>query len=108
MGNIAFEQAIRNGPIPNQPDRMKSKLAQLRQADPGCKLFGARTHRYQLNPVLTPTEAQAFEQTHQVALPADYVAFLTEVGDGGAGPYYGVRSVAESRRMAWQKKALLP
>ena len=84
-----------------QTNRIKRKLALLREADPGCKQFGARTHRYQLNPALAPAAVQAFEHAHHVQLPADYVAFLTEVGDGGAGPYYGVRSLEASRALDW-------
>jgi hypothetical protein len=32
----------------------------------------------------------AFESAHKVNLPPDYCYFLTSLGNGGAGPYYGL------------------
>lgn len=48
--------------------------------------FGADTHHYQLNAALARANVAAFERAHSVDLPDDYVAFLTELGNGGAGP----------------------
>lgn len=53
-------------------------------------VFGANGHHFQLNPVLDNMEILAFEQRHGIHLPADYRHFLANVGNGGAGPYYGV------------------
>lgn len=31
-----------------------------------------------------------FEARYNVKLPPEYVFFITQVGNGGAGPYYGL------------------
>lgn len=53
-------------------------------------VFGAETHGFRMNPPLSEAEALAFEQDHRIALPLDYRQFLRNVGNGGAGPFYGV------------------
>jgi hypothetical protein len=58
-------------------------------------VFGADSHLYQLNPPLTERDVQAFEAQHHIVLPRDYRGFLIHVGDGGAGPYYGVFKLGE-------------
>jgi hypothetical protein len=70
------------------------KLARLRQVDPHCLLFGAEGHRYRLNPCLRQVEVQSFEREHGIELPRGYREFITEIGDGGAGPYYGLSSLS--------------
>lgn len=53
-------------------------------------VFGAEVHDFRLNPRLPEAEALAFERDHHVPLPPDYRQFLRDVGNGGAGPFYGV------------------
>ncbi|MEV6217309.1 SMI1/KNR4 family protein [Nocardia sp. NPDC051833] len=52
--------------------------------------LGAGRHRYLLNRPLAESEVSAFEARHGVELPEDYRSFIVEVGDGGAGPFYGI------------------
>src|SRR5690348_6488288 len=66
------------------------RLADLDRRDPRRKVFGAGAHQYKLNPPLPVSVVEAFEGTHGISLPEDYRLFLTEIGNGGAGPCYGV------------------
>jgi hypothetical protein len=47
-------------------------------------------HRYRLAPPAPERELAAFEAAHRVTLPAEYRAFLGEIGNGGAGPGRGL------------------
>ena len=66
------------------------ELQKLRKWDKGLKIFGAKSHKYSLNPVLSEDCLLGFEKQHGIQLPNDYRTFLREVGNGGAGPYYGM------------------
>lgn len=66
------------------------KMEQQRSRDAGLELFGAGTHRYKFNPPLKPEEVAAFEASHELRLPEDYRDFILNVGNGGAGPCYGI------------------
>jgi hypothetical protein len=68
--------------------RIKETLAHLRKDQP--RAFGAESHEFRLNPPLQEADVIAFERLHNIALPNDYRQFLTSVGNGGAGPFYGV------------------
>ena len=63
-------------------------LRRLSAARPA--VFGTNSHHWVLNEVLLEVEVSAFEQLHGVSLPVDYRRFLTRIGNGGAGPFYGV------------------
>lgn len=66
-------------------------LKKLRWSDWFCrKVFGAKSHRYKLNKPLTENDIVRFEEKHQFTLPSQYRKFLLNVGDGGAGPNYGL------------------
>jgi hypothetical protein len=64
-------------------------LADLRRRDRRRRVFGSAAHDYRLNPPLSTCIIDEFEARHGVALPEDYRHFVTEIGNGGAGPYYG-------------------
>ncbi len=53
-------------------------------------VFGAEAHEFALNPPLTEGEIAAAEAAHGVTLPQEYRLFLLLVGNGGAGPHYGL------------------
>lgn len=67
-----------------------AQLGELRDYDPDMKVFGSGSHRYQLNPTLSVHTVEEFEQKHGIDLPSDFQEYLIEVGNGGAGPSYGL------------------
>ncbi len=84
------------------------RLEVLRRADPGLTRFGAEAHQYLLNQPLTPSEVTAFEARYGLSLPGEYRSFLLEVGDGGAGPFYGIFRLDHSDLPDWCDDDLLP
>jgi len=69
--------------------QIKALLEELERADPERRVFGAEAHHYRLNAPCPEATVAEFERTNGITLPADYRCFVTQVGDGGAGPYYG-------------------
>ncbi|MEO6304264.1 MAG: SMI1/KNR4 family protein [Bacteroidia bacterium] len=79
-----------------QIEKIKSKLHELASKDKNTVIFGASKHKYQLNSIRTEAQVSAFEAKHKIKLPTGYRAFIKEIGDGGAGPYYGLESLETS------------
>lgn len=80
--------------------RLASKIVELASKDTKMATFGASTyghgHHYRMNALLSAAELAAFEREFEVQLPQDYADFLTQIGNGGIGPYYGLYSLTES------------
>jgi len=72
------------------PVHIKRALLRLRSARGIREVFGANGHMFILNPTLSEAEVRTFETQHEITLPTDYRKFLLRIGNGGAGPYYGV------------------
>ncbi|OWA37269.1 hypothetical protein B9G55_04170 [Saccharibacillus sp. O16] len=70
--------------------RIRQKLLQAAQAEGSGSVFGASSHQYRMNEPLTLTQLGKLEAEWGVTLPDPFAAFLVGVGDGGAGPYYGI------------------
>ena len=66
-----------------------------RELDRECRVFGADKHQYKFNSVISLSKVRDFEKRHNVTFPQAYVDFLTQVGDGGAGPDLGLYSLDE-------------
>ncbi len=79
-----------------QPDWVKhirGLLKQAKEKDRDFAVFGAGSHKYNLSPPASITAIEAFEQKYGIRLPEEYRNFLLLVGNGGAGPYYGIYGV---------------
>lgn len=79
-----------------QPPWAKHILKLLEQAkakDPDLVRFGAYSHKYKLSPPASEETIQKFEEQEGIRLPEEYRDFLLFVGNGGAGPYYGLYGV---------------
>lgn len=76
--------------------RIRDKLRDVPSRSGRSRSFGEQAHRFRLNPPLPERQASEFEARHGVALPRGYRAFLVELGDGGAGPYYGLLPLAHT------------
>lgn len=75
-------------------------VASLGRKDPGLRRFGAAAHRYQLAPPLAAERLAQLERAANVRLPDDYRDFVLTLGDGGAGPYYGLWPLDDPRQLA--------
>lgn len=54
------------------------------------KAFGVDAHGFKLGTPLSEAMVAEFEKRHEVTLPPAYRLFVTELGNGGAGPGYGL------------------
>ena len=77
----------------NQVGRIKIKLEKAKHKDKDFSVFGSSSHKYKVNDTITKEKLKEWERVNQVLLPEDFFRFLTEVGNGGAGPYYGVYEI---------------
>lgn len=72
-----------------------------KELDTEYRQFGAERHRYEFNPVIPLSEVRSFENRHHIRLPQGYVDFLTQVGNGGAGPDYGIYSLEQAEQSGY-------
>jgi hypothetical protein len=74
---------------------IRETLRKLSASPPRKRVFGADSHGYKVHEPLTEAEIGMFERKHRITLPEDYRGFLIHVGDGGAGPAYGIFRLGE-------------
>lgn len=105
----SFEEAAAPapvGPVARLPwkgdctswESVPDKLGQLRELDRARVVFGAASHGYALAPTLSERQLGALEKKLGVALPPGLRAFYTTVGNGGAGPGYGLYGSSALKR----------
>jgi SMI1 / KNR4 family (SUKH-1) len=75
--------------------RVAERLAYLKRHDPAEKVFGSNGHHYKLRRRAQESTVVTFEQRYGIELPQDFRRFLLELGNGGAGPYYGILGLDE-------------
>lgn len=68
----------------------RARIDLLGALDPNSQIFGAMRHRWRFSPALGSGEVLRFGGLIGSELPADYRRYLVELGNGGAGPYYGI------------------
>jgi hypothetical protein len=85
--------------MPSAPaeTRLAQIAAKLRTAARGqFQPFGVESHGFRRRRRLTEKQVAAFERRHAVKLPSEYRTFIIGVANGGAGPAYGLYSLAEA------------
>ncbi len=100
-------------PFQGQCQRIREKLDQVRLSDPDFQVFGAASHKYQMGTPLALADLHEIETQCGIRFPADFGAFLTQVGHGAAqggaaaaGPFYGITSLKPDLLLSAQGKAL--
>lgn len=79
---------------------IKEKLTRLIALDKKHAIFEASVHQYALNKKLPATTLTNFEKKYQLSLPAEYKEFLTQLSNGGAGPFYGLYDFTTAKKEA--------
>ncbi|HEU4559459.1 MAG TPA: SMI1/KNR4 family protein [Longimicrobium sp.] len=77
-------------------DRIADKLRQAQEQ--GARPFGVEGHGMRIEPPLSSEALAAVESRLGVKLPEEYRGFVTRVGDGGAGPGFGMFSLESALR----------
>lgn len=80
----------------NRLQSIQSRLEELKSLDTTYQIFGSENHKYELNPLVSNEEVKEFESHFNIELPDGYRQFITTLGNGGAGPYYGLESLGDS------------
>ena len=83
-------------PQPAWAGKLRKQLNRAGEKDPDLSRFGAYEHKYQLNPPASAEAVAAFEARFHVSLPEGYRSFLLWMGNGGAGPFYGLYRLGEA------------
>lgn len=76
-------------------DAIKAKIETLADFDKTRQAFGAAHHKYEFGTKLSESDICAWENRSQTRLPVDVRTYYLQFGDGGAGPFYGMKSLSE-------------
>lgn len=81
--------------MPATIESIRDGLERCRNAKRQPSVFGSDSHDFKLFPPLPASAVSQFEERHKIKLPDGYRRFITELGNGGAGPYYGLFKLGE-------------
>ncbi len=76
-----------------QIERVRQKLFKLKDDSRRLLVFGSSNHQYKIFPIKSENQLQEFENKHKIKIPEGYREFLKSIGNGIAGPYYGLESL---------------
>lgn len=94
---LYFQKGLKMGKT-SQPAWVKRILKLLEQAkskDSDQEVFGAGSHQYKLSAPASEDRVRKFEDQYGIRLPEECRNFLMLIGNGGAGPYYGIYGLEE-------------
>jgi hypothetical protein len=74
---------------------IRDALEWLRKSAVPLNVFGAEVHRFRTHLPLSEEAVREFEARYRVTLPPEYRGFLIHVGNGGAGPAFGLFKLGE-------------
>lgn len=74
---------------------LREGLGLLQKKVTSRPVFGADKHNFIAHSCLSEMQISDFEKLHRVTLPPEYRDFLLQVGNGGAGPSYGLFRLGE-------------
>lgn len=81
----------------SQIEQILSTMQRLEKLTPHSYwLFGSKKHRFKFNETLSEEELENFEHKQGISLPVDYRCFLKNIGNGGAGPSYGLLTLNDA------------
>ncbi len=80
----------------SQIETVSRKLFELRNLDTQYRIFGSSSHEYELLPTKPENQLREFEKKYNITLPEGYRDYLLLVGNGVAGPGYGLESLESS------------
>lgn len=82
--------------IKEQLEAIRIKLARLKELDSSYSGFGSESHKNILNKRLTQSDIEQYQTKYNIILPEEYAQFLMHIGNGGAGPCYGLLPLEEN------------
>ena len=88
----------------NLEDRLNKIKEGLKEASSRkLDVFGANRHEWKMNDPISNIVLLNIEKDFNVTFPEEYRRFLLEVGDGGAGPAYGLTPLRDSLKYFREK-----